>query len=103
MASGKMIETILKTTQGRFAGLNGGGIDHSINGCAVIASMVASAGLVNIASLSFIESIIDDLCQEPLRLIRARSGRDQGYALVHSEDAIAALVDLELLSRPTVN
>ena len=54
MASGKVKEATLRTTQGNL-GLKGHALDHSTGGCTIIALLIVSASLVNIASSYVIE------------------------------------------------
>ena len=102
MASGKVKEATLRTTQGNL-GLAGHALDHSTGGCTVIALLIVSASLVNIASSYFIEKIIDVICQTPLKHIRAMLYSGKGFEHVSSEEAFNELFDLKLLGRPDVS
>ena len=52
--------------------------DPSINGCTALAALIASAFLVGVCSLSFIEKIIDRFCDPIIAQIRRNQGRGEG-------------------------
>jgi hypothetical protein len=99
---GLVLEANLATTQGN-VGLKGHPSDHSIGGCSVISLLIASAGLLGLATTSVVENIIDVICQAPLRRIRALYYVDQGFAHVTADEAIEELIERGLLERPDVS
>ena len=102
LASGKVKEATLRTTQGNL-GLKGHALDHSTGGCTIIALLIISASLVNIASSDVIEKIIDVFCQESLQHIRAMYYTNKGFEHVSSEEAFNEVYALKLLGIPDVN
>ena len=92
----------MRTSQGNLA-LKGSACDHSTGGCTVIALLIISACLANIATSFVIERIIDNFCQIPLRNIRAMYYPGKGFEHVSSEEAANELFDLGLLDRPDVS
>ena len=102
MASGRVKETTLGTSQGNL-GLKGHANDHSTGGCTVIALLIVSACLVNIASAFIIEKIIDVFCQKPLSHIRSVFYFNMGFDHVTSEEGVNELCDLGLFGRPDVS
>ena len=102
MASGRVQEATLRTTQGNL-GLKGHASDQSNGGCTVIALLIVSACLVNIASSFVIENIIDIFCQNPLQRIRAKFYPEEGFVHVTADQALDELCALGLLERPDVS
>ena len=102
LASGKVKEATLRTTQGNL-GLKDHALDHSTGGCTIIALLIVSASLVNLASSYVIEKIIDVFCQDPLQHIRAMYYTGKGFEYVSSDEAFNELYDLKLLGMPDVN
>ena len=102
LKSDSVSEEILRTTQGNL-GLKGDAHDHSTGGCTVIALLIASACLANIASSFVVEKIIDNFCQTPLRNIRKKFYREEDFNHVTSEEAVDELCLLNLLPRPDVS
>ncbi len=99
---GLVLEASLATTQGN-GGLKGDPSDHSIGGCSVISSLIASAGLLGLATTSVVENIIDVICQAPLSRMRALYYVDQGFAHVTADEAIEELIERGLFKRPDVS
>jgi len=61
--------------------------DHTNNGCAVIALLIATVSLLGFTSAFIAERIIDVLSRPLLASIRARLYPDAGYALVDIVEA----------------
>jgi len=103
VASGKIKEKTLGTTQGN-CGMKGETLfDHSNGGCTVISLLLVSACLVRIASSFLFEKIIDIFCQKPLERIRHKFYNGKGFVHVTAEQASDELFDIGLLDRPDVS
>ena len=102
MNLGLVLEANLATTQGN-VGLKGHRSDHSIGGCTVISLLIASAGLLGLATTAVVENIIDVICQAPLRRIRALHYANKGFAHVTADEATEELIERGLFERPDVS
>ena len=76
-------------------------LDHSNNGCTMIAFMIAALALLGLLSSTAVERVIDSYCQTPLKDIRDALYADKGFALISSEDALEDLIERQLF--PSMN
>jgi len=99
LASGRVSDRQLNTTQGRLAFESDIDEDHSLNGCTMIAYMCAIFALLGMFSSLVAERVIDSYCQGPLRQIRRTNYPNKGFVLVSEEEAIAELCERSLLPK----
>lgn len=102
MARGSVQEANLGTTQGNL-GMKGQPSDHSTGGCTVIALLVVSAFLVDLASSFNLDFIIDVICQKPLKRIRDTKYPGKGFVHVSADDAVEQLSRIGLFASPYVS